>query len=192
MKDDHHEPSDEHLAMLVQQGDKEKFGVLMERYEKKLFRYGRKFLSNKDNIEDVVQEVFIKTYQSIKSFDTSQRFSPWIYRIAHNTFINEIRRHSRTPISFFDFDTLVAHPIYDDPGLAEAEQKEMQKMLEKGLDKLQPQYREILILFYLEELSYKEIADILRIPVGTVGIRLKRAKEKLVKVYESLGITYGQ
>ncbi len=82
--------SDEQLAVLVQNGDKEKFGVLMERYQGKLFRYGKKFLSNEDNIEDVVQDVFIKTYQNIQSFDSTQRFSPWIYRIAHNTYVNAL------------------------------------------------------------------------------------------------------
>ena len=68
----------------------------------------------------------------------------------------------------------------------------MKVMLDKGLDELSDNYKEILILFYLEELSYKEIADILRIPTGTVGIRLKRAKEALKKAYKKLGLTYEQ
>ncbi len=85
------EISDEELARAVQKGDKERFGVLMERYEKKLFRYGRRFLSQKENVEDAVQEVFIKTYQAIQSFDPEQRFSPWIYRIAHNMFVNALK-----------------------------------------------------------------------------------------------------
>ncbi len=173
--------SDEQLAELVQKGDEEKFGLLMERFEKKLFRYGRKFLSNQDNIEDVVQEVFIKTYQNIKSFDITQKFSPWIYRIAHNTYINALKKNSRNPLYFFDFDTLVAHPVYDDPSVKEKEQIELKKIIETGLDTLSPGYREIIILYYLENLSYKEIADILHIPIGTVGIRLMRAKEALKK-----------
>jgi RNA polymerase sigma-70 factor (ECF subfamily) len=184
--------SDEHLAQLIQQGDKEQFGVLMERYHKKLFRYGQKFLFDKDNIEDIVQEVFIKTYQNINSFDSTQRFSPWIYRIAHNTFINEIRRHSRNPLQFFDFDVLISHPADEDPAVKEREQNEMRTMLDSGLEKVKANYREILILYYLEELSYKEIAEILRIPVGTVGIRLKRAKDSLKKVYEKQNISYGE
>ncbi len=192
MIDSHNQDSDELLVDLIKKGDKEKFGILMERYEKKLFRYGKKFLASQDNIEDKVQEVFIKTYQSIQSFDTSQKFSPWIYRIAHNTFVNEIKSHSRNPLYFIDFDTLVSHPIYEDPGNIEQEQKRMRAMLDKGLEELTPAYREILILYFLEELSYKEIADILRIPIGTVGIRIKRAKDALKKVYEKSGIPYEQ
>jgi RNA polymerase sigma-70 factor (ECF subfamily) len=178
--------SDEQAALLVQNGDKDKFGLLMDRYKARLFRYGRKFLANEDNIDDVVQDVFIKAYQNIRSFDVSQKFSPWIYRIAHNTYINAIKKISRGPIYTFDFDTIafdtiVSHPVYEDPLIKETEEVEMKKMVEKGLDTLSSNYREIVILYYTEELSYKEIADILRIPIGTVGIRLKRAKEALKK-----------
>jgi|ERR1035437_867136 RNA polymerase sigma-70 factor (ECF subfamily) len=175
------ELTDEELALLVQNGDKEKFGLLMERYERKLFRYGSRFLSNNDNVEDVVQEIFIKTYQSIQSFDIKQRFSPWIYRIAHNMFVNAIKKKSRSPLSYIDFDTLISHPIYEDPMPAEEEQKKIKEMIDKSLDSIDQKYREILILFYIEELGYKEISEILRIPVGTVGIRLLRAREALKK-----------
>ncbi|MES2213433.1 MAG: RNA polymerase sigma factor [Patescibacteria group bacterium] len=182
------ELTDEELALLVQHGDKEQFGILMERYERKLFRYGNKFLSNQDNIEDVVQEVFIKTYQNIQSFDTKQKFSSWIYRIAHNTYVNALKKQSRSPLYMFDFDTLISHTVVDDPIVKEREQKEMRKIVDAGLEKLSPNYREILVLYYLEEFSYQEISDILRIPIGTVGIRLSRAKAALRKSYADLKI----
>jgi RNA polymerase sigma-70 factor (ECF subfamily) len=63
-------------------------------------------------------------------------------------------------------------------------------MIDRGMDKLSSSYREILILYYLEELSYREIADVLRVPIGTVGIRLKRARDALKKVYKELGVHY--
>ncbi len=171
--------SDEELAKLVQKGETDKFGVLMERYQAKLFRYGRKFLYDSDNIEDVVQEVFIKTYQNINSFDTSQRFSPWIYRIAHNTYVNAIKKSSIGPTYLVDFDALVSHTVVDDPIVREKEQKEMKEVVDRGLSLIEPKYREILVLYFIEELSYKEISDILRIPIGTVGVRIMRAKEIL-------------
>lgn len=173
--------TDEQIAALVQKGDKEAFGVIMDRYERKLFSYARKFLTGQDNIEDVVQEVFIKTYQNIKSFDLSQKFSPWIYRIAHNTFVNALRKNSKNPLRFFDFDTFIAHPIYEDTVPVEKEQERVIDLVDKGLDKLSPEYREIIILFYIENMSYKEIADILHIPIGTVSVRLLRAKKALKK-----------
>lgn len=173
--------TDEQVAVLVQKGQKESFGILMDRYERKLFSYARKFLTGQDNIEDVVQEVFIKTYQNIKSFDASQRFSPWIYRIAHNTFVNALRKNAKSPLRFFDFDTFVAHPIYEDAMPAERGQQRIGEVIDKGLDKLSPEYREIIILYYIQNLSYKEIADILHVPIGTVSVRLLRAKNALKK-----------
>lgn len=182
---DNGEISDENLALLVQKGDTEKFGVLMERYQAKLFRYGKKFMSREDNIEDVVQDVFIKAYQNIKSFDVNQKFSPWIYRIAHNTYINAIKKTSIGPSYIFDFDTLLSHTVVEDPIVREREQKEIKEIVEQGLSQIEPKYREILVLYYIEDLSYKEIAEILHIPVGTVGVRIMRAKEILKEKYKS-------
>ena len=188
MMDTLNDYSDEELAKKVGEGDIDKFGVLMERYQAKLFRYGSKFLSSEDNIEDVVQDVFIKTYQNIKSFDTSQKFSPWIYRIAHNTYINTIKKNLLNPLYLFDFDTLVSHTVLENPVERESEQKEMKKIVDRGLSQIEPKYREILVLYYIEDLSYKEISDILHIPIGTVGVRIMRAKDILKETYNKLGI----
>jgi len=84
--------TDEAIAARVQNGDADAFSVLLERYEKKIFRYAGKFLSHPDDIKDIVQDVFVKAYVNIKSFDASRRFSPWIYRIAHNEFINALKK----------------------------------------------------------------------------------------------------
>jgi RNA polymerase sigma-70 factor (ECF subfamily) len=181
-----HDSSDEGIAERVQNGEKEFFGVLVERYEDKLLRYGRRFLSTEEDIEDLVQDIFLKAYENILSFDASQRFSPWIYRIAHNTFVNALRKRSRTPLSFFDFDTLLPHPAYEDPAEAERESREVKTMIDAYLDQVGEKYKEVLILYYLEEQSYKEIGDILHLPVSTVGIRLKRGREALRKVYETI------
>lgn len=183
--------SDEVLARKVQQGDTEAFGALVERYEAKLLRYGSKFLSDRDDITDLVQDAFVRAYQNIQSFDVSMRFSPWMYRIAHNEFVSALRRRSRSPVISIDFDALVSHPAYDDPAPREREQKEMRAFIEKGLEKIGAKYREVLVLYYLEELSYREIADVLQVPVSTVGIRLKRGKEALEAVYKESQHDYG-
>lgn len=184
--------TDEELANRVQGGDKVAFAALMERYEKKLLRYGNRFLADREDVIDIVQEVFISVYQNIKSFDGSQKFSPWIYRIAHNAFVNGIKKKSHNPFVMLDFDALLSHTVSEDPLRGEREQEEMQKMIEVGLDQISAKYKEVLILYYLEEMPYKEIADILQVPSGTVGIRLKRAKDALRKVYEQMQIPYGE
>ena len=177
--------SDEEIALRVQKGEKELFGVLMERYEQKLSRYGRKFLSNPDNIQDIVQDVFMNAYQNIRSFDSSRKFSPWIYRIAHNAYANALRKNSRMPITLFDFDALVSHTVYEDPAELEREQKDTKKMIDECLEKIPSKYKEILLLRYYEDMDYKAIAEVLEVPLGTVSIRLKRAREHLKKAWDT-------
>lgn len=190
MMDHEAETTDEILVKRVAGGDKAAFTLLMVRYEPKILRYGKKFLSDREDVVDIVQEVFMSVYQNIRSFDPEQRFSPWIYRIAHNAFVNGLRKHSRNPFVALDFDALLAHTVVPDAIQSEHEQQEMRNMIDIGLSKLSPKYKEILILHYLEEMQYKEIADILEIPTGTVGIRLRRAKDALRKVYEDMQLHY--
>ncbi len=174
---------DEELAAAVQKGQKEKFGILMERYEAKLFRYGKRFLSDTENIADLVQDIFIAAYRNLQSFDVNKKFSSWIYRIAHNIFVNALKRRRIFPHISLDLDTLTEHPQYTDPKELEREWEEMQNMVESGLAQLNEKYREVIILHYFESLSYGEIADVLHIPIGTVGVRLARARESLKKIY---------
>ena len=170
---------DEALARLVQQGDTERFGDLVARYEPKLLRYGHKFLSGREDIQDIVQDVFLKAYTNIRGFDPTRSFSSWIYRIAHNAFVNQLRSQGKAPYLLGDADALIAHPSYEEPAIAEHDVALIREAVQTGLDELPQTYREVLILYYLEELSYKDIADVLQVPVGTVGIRLSRGKELL-------------
>jgi len=96
------EETDEAIALRVQGGDGEVFGELIERYQAKLSRYARKFLLDPDDAADIVQDIFIKSYQNIQSFDATRRFSPWIYRIAHNEFVNALKKTSVTTHGLHD------------------------------------------------------------------------------------------
>ncbi|MBP8994371.1 MAG: RNA polymerase sigma factor [Bacteroidales bacterium] len=176
--------ADEEIVRRVQSGEIELFDILFERYEKKISRYAKKFLFNYDDSEDLVQQVFIKAYMNIKSFDASRKFSSWIYRIAHNEFINAIKKKNKEPLSFFDFDILFPYAMSNDNTDKETQEKELRFILDKNLKKLHSKYREPLILYYFEELSYKEIADVLHIPVSTVGVRIKRGKELIKKTFQ--------
>lgn len=178
-------PTDEEIVVRVQRGDKESFGVLMDRYEPRLARYTRKFMNSSDDAADVLQETFIKAYMNIQGFDTSRRFSPWIYRIAHNVCINAIKKKGRDPLWFFDTDTLFPHPIAKETADGPAQRADIKQMLEKCLDKIGPKYREVLVLYYYEELNYQEIAEVLHVPVATVGVRLSRGKQLLKKYLQN-------
>lgn len=172
------ETTDEQIVIEIQKGNSDSFGVLMARYEPKLKRYGRKFLSRDEDIQDLVQDVFIKTYQNIQSFDAKRSFSPWIYRIAHNTFVNELRRTHKL-LGRLDadaiFPTLAAKETADKFSFEEADKE----MIENLLDRLSPKYREVVVLHYYEDLSYKEISEVLKLSVSTVGVRMTRARQKI-------------
>ncbi len=173
--------TDEDLVRLVLENKTDAFGVLANRYEKKLLRYGKRFLYNYENIEDVIQNVFIKAYINIKGFDLSKKFSPWIYRIAHNEFINIIKREKKEAFLFFDADIIFSFAGKDDL-LKDIERREEKKEIEKYLNKLKAKYREIIVLYYFEEKDYQEISDILEIPISTVGTRLKRGRNEIKKL----------
>lgn len=191
MEQDISELTDEEIAGLVQSGKVEDFGILIKRYEDKIGRYARKFISDTEDINDVLQDVFIKTYVNIRSFDKNRKFSSWLYRIAHNEFINALRKKNKKTLPLFDFDVFFPHHNNNNKDISEEiDKRYIQRILEKSLDKLELKYKEPIVLYYLEQLSYKEIADIMRIPVSTVGIRIKRAKNIMQLICKKEGIIY--
>jgi len=179
------EISDEDIALAVQNGETEEFGVLIERYESKILRYGKRFLFQYEDIEDAVQDTFLKAFINIKSFKVNMRFSPWIYRIAHNTFINVIKKKGREPVTFFNPDTILGAAISEENPELEILKKELGEEIGKAIQSLPPKYREPIVLYFYEEKDYREIADIMHVPTSTVGVRIKRAKERISKSIEN-------
>lgn len=180
---DHMSQNDEEIVRRIQQGEKQAFGEIVERYEKKILRYARRFLLEETDAADLTQEVFIKAYVNIRSFDSKRRFSPWLYRIAHNEFITALRKKKREPLPLFETDSFLPRSlvVVPDDFFDRAESK---KKLDACLGELDARYREPLILYYFEQLSYQDIADILQVPPSTVGTRLKRGRNKLKEIYE--------
>lgn len=176
--------TDEEVARLVQDGNQIAFKTLVERYERKIVRYVRRFLFIEQDAEDLTQEIFIKSYTNIKSFDVSRKFSPWIYRIAHNHTISALRKRTRQPLIFFDASTFFPHPIAPSRPDNELMQKELREIMDQCLEKIPFKYREVMILYYYENMDYRSISEILRVPVSTVGVRLKRGKERLFEQYK--------
>ncbi len=179
--------SDEQIARLVQGGDLEKFGVLVERYEGKMKRYASRFLFRYTDKEDLVQEVFLKVFENIQGFDAGRSFSAWLYRIAHNEFINAIKKREKNPLPFFDADTLFPHPVAKERADDSINDNHLRESLDKILGELDTKYREPVILHYFEGMSYKEIGEILKLPVATVGVRIMRGKDIAKKLLERLG-----
>jgi RNA polymerase sigma-70 factor (ECF subfamily) len=174
------EPSDELLAAEAQKGDNEAFGKLVRRYEDRLLRYASRLLVSSDlEPADVVQEAFIKAYVNLRSFDSGRRFSPWIYRIVHNELINSVRQKAREMVDFYDFDSFIPRLPSSRSSETEVDRKMLREQLDACLGKLPKNYREPLVLFAFEGMSYAEIGEVLHLPAGTVGVRISRGKKKL-------------
>lgn len=162
------------------------FGILIERYEAKLRRYViRLGVKNSDDATDVLQDIFIKAYVNLNSFDTSLSFSSWIYRIAHNEAINWYRKQKVRPeghllIESEDFLGLLASKEDDAEKLFDYHINATE--LNKALNEIDAKYAEVLLLRYFEEKEYNEISDILQIPVGSVGTLISRGKKQLQTV----------
>lgn len=178
--------SDEQLVKLSLQ-NVENFGILIQRYETKLIRYILR-LSNipKQEAEEILQEVFLKTWRNMNNFDLDLKFSNWIYRITHNETISHFRKRTqRGEDKTDDIENLFDLKSTELSIPEQIDRKQRAITLRKSLRTLPEKYREVLILRYFENKSYDEISDILKKPSGTVATLLNRAKTALKQSYIS-------
>ena len=160
-------------------GDPRAFNDLINGYKRQVYSLIYRMVNNAADAEDLSQETFIKVFRSIRLYDSNYPFHTWFFKIAHNTAIDFLRANKKKPITIDDAE----NPIeIVDPGLTleeKAEHLSQKELIERQMASLPPPYREILVLRHQQELSYEEIAGTLDIPVGTVKVRLFRAREIL-------------
>jgi RNA polymerase sigma-70 factor, ECF subfamily len=177
--------SDNELVIIIREMDQERYGEIIERYQGKLFSYLYRLIGNRDEAQDLLQDVFIKAFRNLNSFDAERKFSSWIYRIAHNEAVNHIKRKSlKRFISWEDVvsvkDKLVTSSTEEGADESWIRQ-EMQKEVSDAVDLLPLKYKQVLLLRYFSDKSYEEISEILGRPVNTVGTLINRAKKKLAE-----------
>lgn len=171
------ELSDEEIAEKVRTSDKNLYATIVDRYQKKLIRYANNFTKDENKAVDIVQESFIKAFINLNSFNTEKKFSSWIYRIVHNQAINIGKEHQKETPLLEDWDFESNENIED-----EFEKKETKEEVARCLENISLLYSEPMTLYYIEEKSYEEISDILKIPMGTVATRINRAKKIMRKL----------
>lgn len=163
--------------------DPQAIGAIIARYEDKLRRYiYRLGVRDHDEQADVLQDIFIKVYRNLNSYDTDLSFSSWIYRIAHNEAISWYRRRAVRPegslIAEGD-DVLALLPTAMEAPEVAFDRTIEAKAVADALGRLDEKYREVLILRFFEHKEYDEISDILEIPIGSVGTLIHRGKKQL-------------
>lgn len=162
------------------------FLCLIKRYESKLLYYIIRISKfSREDAEDVLQEVFVKTYYHLNEFDSDLKFSSWIYRIAHNQTISEIRKKVARPTVVFEKEDIDRFEDAFDI-VKEIDDSFDRDKINEALSRLDEKYREVLVLRFLDEKDYVEIADILKKPVSTVGNLILRGKILFKKEYKEL------
>jgi RNA polymerase sigma-70 factor (ECF subfamily) len=172
---------DAELASKAKRGDKAAFGMLVERYKERAYMTALGFVGSPDDAMDLSQDAFVKAYRAMRTFKDGSDFYPWFYAILRNTCFNFLRRRKTRKESSLDAAREYGYDVVDDsPGPASVvERDELRKLVGIEMDNLSPVHREILHLRHFEGLSYREMADILECPIGTVMSRLYAARQAL-------------
>jgi RNA polymerase sigma-70 factor (ECF subfamily) len=179
------EPSDEDLLIAYRRGDRASFAKLLQRYQRELFHFLVRFIGDRAAAEDIFQETFLQVHQSADHFDAQRRFRPWLFTIAANKARDLHRAQVRRQTNPLQASII---PGNEDSGIfidlmksaqaapsATMEKEEFKQLVQKTVMEMPVNLREILLLSYFHQFPYKQISEILEIPLGTVKSRLHAA-----------------
>ena len=178
---------DRTLVERIVEGDRELYGVVMSRYEKRLVNYVYRITHRYEEAHDLAQEIFVKVYLALDRYDPKYQFSTWLFRIAQNSAIDAIRKKGITEVSLVrqshgDDDPHGRDREFADDGISPyraLKNKQLSAAIDVAVEKLPPDYRELIQLRHFAELSYEEIAAMKQLPLGTVKNKLFRARNLL-------------
>jgi RNA polymerase sigma-70 factor (ECF subfamily) len=190
--------SDEELLTAFRQGRRELFGMLVRRYERELYGYLRRYLGDDHLADDVFQNTFLQVYVKADQYEPGRPVRPWLYTIATNQAVDALRRHGRHPAVSLDqtvretgegevrsllelLESGAAGPLDQVQG------EERRVLVRAAVDQLPDFLRQVVILAYYQGMKYRDIADVLEIPVGTVKSRLHAALVRLHEAWTGAG-----
>ena len=176
---------DDRLIRQTLAGESSAFEGLIGKYQNRLFHSMTQVLRNPTDAEDIVQDAFVKAFTKLSTFRGGSQFYTWLYRIAHNAAISQIRK--RKPTESLDQESGVAAGNLEGQDVSPSErleQEEQNQQLSDALGRLKEEQRSVLVLREMDGLDYDAIAEILDVPVGTVRSRLHRARAQLKEELE--------
>ncbi|HKV13203.1 MAG TPA: sigma-70 family RNA polymerase sigma factor [Thermoanaerobaculia bacterium] len=178
------QPTDEDLVAAVLEGDRERFGDLVDRYQARLVNYLFRLLRNADDAHDLAQEVLVKVYQVLDRYDPQYKFSTWLFRVAQNAAIDQIRRRRLKVVSLRQEDDEGESRDWELPApergpYGELRNQERGDAIQEAIESLPWEYRELILLRHFGELPYEEIARMKQMPLGTVKNKLFRGRQML-------------
>ncbi len=189
LRTDYSEVSDQQIVVYAQQGREDAYRELISRYERPVFSLVFRMVRDKETAEDLAQETFIKVLNNIDRYLPEFKFSSWLFKIANNITIDFLRRRQIDTISIEGAPdavtaeskraTAIALASGGESPLQELESKELGEQIERAIGKLRPEYRACILLRHVEDYSYDEIAEIVKLPLGTVKTYIHRARAEL-------------
>jgi RNA polymerase sigma-70 factor (ECF subfamily) len=188
-------PADTELVVRALSGREDGFEELVRRYQRPIVAYVYRMVGDYDAALDLAQEVFIKVYNSLGRYRPEFKFSTWIYRIAHNSAIDHLRRQGAARTEEMEVEgqegTTFEKPLASKAPTPEQETErgERRAEIEEVVAQLSPAYRELIVLRHSHDLSYDEIAEVTSLPLGTVKNRIFRAREAMRELLVARGIT---
>jgi len=189
---DERELEDARIVKEILKGKEDQFALLLERYQRPIFNFIYRFFGEYEMAEELTQETFLRCYQFLKSYDPKRKFSTWLYTVAKNLCIDHLKKRKRGKQISLD-QSLPAVERHEagrstekDPQFLCIRNQEDSRLLE-ALGKLEASRRMVLVLYYFQGLSYKEISEAVGVPVSTVKIRIFRAKKALLALMKGSG-----
>lgn len=185
--------TDLEIIKKIAEGDRNQYRILVERYQQMIFRTCMGFLHNRDDADDLVQDIFIQAYQALPEFRQQSSFSTWLYRIAVNAALNRVRKNSKSflvrYLDIFSGSENRDNPIANVSDYENPEDilihDEHRVWIQKALDSLPPNQRIAIVLSKYDDLPQKEIAAIMNTTEGAVEALIQRAKSNLRRILAS-------
>lgn len=166
-------------------GDAEAFRILVDKYRNMVFTIALRMLGSREEAEDVAQEVFVKCFRSLKNFNHRAQFSTWLYKIAYNHSIDQMKK-LKTHRRSVELDSLNVHPAgYETESAENLDHQKIQSLLKDAIQWLPPDDQVIVILYYYDDRPLKEIAEIVGLKENNIKIRLHRIRQKLATKLQS-------
>lgn len=179
----------ENIIARARRGDADAFEQLVAAYRDQVFRLALRMCGNEADADEVAQEAFLSAWKALPNFRGDSQFSTWLYQLTSHAAIDLMRREKRQ-IAAEDI-TEVSAPDPAPGPQQQAEQSETRQAVRDAMAQLSPEYRQIVVLRFLQELSYEEIGTVLKLPPGTVKSRLNRAKSQLKDILSKRGNLFG-
>ena len=184
---------DQVLIKKTLRGDRKAFEELMRKYEKRIFSFVVRMVRNEDTAVDLTQDFFFKIFTVLDKYNYEYKFSTWAYRICYNLVIDHIRKNQAAVDSLDDDsvtsrDMLESDNVVREDGFKALSRLETHDYVWRVVDQIPLKFRELILLRYIQDLKYEEIAEITALPVGTVKNRIFKAKEILKQEMEKDGM----